>query len=322
MSQALVSDQARLSILCVMGASLAFSLNDITVKYFTDSLPLHEVILFRSLFGMAFILFLFGRGVPLKTMFSTGRLSRHILRGLSVVVANFAFFAGLAALPLAEASAIFFIAPLLITGFSAFFLGEYVGVWRWTALLVGLLGVLIIVKPGSAAFQWAVILPLLSAIAYATLHTITRSMGLAESPITMSLYIQLVFIVVCLGMGLMFGDGRFAGLGHPSAEFILRAWAWPSGRDVLLLVAAGFFSASGGYLISQAYRSSSAGLVAPFEYSTVILAVLWGYIFWQEVPGLSSAFGIFLIIASGVFVAIREFKRQVPPASQKLSARR
>ena len=322
MSQALVSDQARLSILCVMGASLAFSLNDITVKYFTDSLPLHEVILFRSLFGMAFILFLFGRGVPLKTMLSTRRLSRHILRGLSVVVANFAFFAGLAALPLAEASAIFFIAPLLITGFSAFFLGEYVGVWRWTALLVGLLGVLIIVKPGSAAFQWAVILPLLSAIAYATLHTITRSMGLAESPITMSLYIQLVFIVVCLGMGLMFGDGRFAGLGHPSAEFILRAWAWPSGRDVLLFVAAGFFSASGGYLISQAYRSSSAGLVAPFEYSTVILAVLWGYIFWQEVPGLSSAFGIFLIIASGVFVAIREFKRQVPPASQKLSARR
>ena len=322
MSQALVSDQARLSILCVMGASLAFSLNDITVKYFTDSLPLHEVILFRSLFGMAFILFLFGRVVPLKTMFSTRRLSRHILRGLSVVVANFAFFAGLAALPLAEASAIFFIAPLLITGFSAFFLGEYVGVWRWTALLVGLLGVLIIVKPGSAAFQWAVILPLLSAIAYATLHTITRSMGLAESPITMSLYIQLVFIVVCLGMGLMFGDGRFAGLGHPSAEFILRAWAWPSGRDVLLFVAAGFFSASGGYLISQAYRSSSAGLVAPFEYSTIILAVLWGYIFWQEVPGLSSAFGIFLIIASGVFVAIREFKRQVPPASQKLSARR
>ncbi|MDA8577571.1 DMT family transporter [Rhodobacteraceae bacterium] len=322
MSQALVSDQARLSILCVMGASLAFSLNDITVKYFTDSLPLHEVILFRSLFGMAFILFLFGRGVSLKTMFSTRRLSRHILRGLSVVVANFAFFAGLAALPLAEASAIFFIAPLLITGFSAFFLGEYVGVWRWTALLVGLLGVLIIVKPGSAAFQWAVILPLLSAIAYATLHTITRSMGLAESPITMSLYIQLVFIVVCLGMGLMFGDGRFAGLGHPSAEFILRAWAWPSGRDVLLFVAAGFFSASGGYLISQAYRSSSAGLVAPFEYSTIILAVLWGYIFWKEVPGLSSAFGIFLIIASGVFVAIREFKRQVPPASQKLSARR
>lgn len=322
MSQALVSDQARLSILCVLGASLAFSLNDITVKYFTDSLPLHEVILFRSLFGMAFILFLFGRGVPFKTMFSTRLLSRHILRGLSVVVANFAFFAGLAALPLAEASAIFFIAPLLITGFSAFFLGEYVGIWRWTALLVGLLGVLIIVKPGSAAFQWAVILPLLSAIAYATLHTITRSMGLAESPITMSLYIQLVFIVVCLGMGVMFGDGRFEGLGHPSAEFILRAWAWPSGRDVLLFVAAGFFSASGGYLISQAYRSSSAGLVAPFEYSTIILAVLWGYIFWQEVPGLSSAFGIFLIIASGVFVAIREFKRQVPPASQKLSARR
>ena len=119
----------------------------------------------------------------------------------------------------------------------------------------------------------------------------------------------------------MFEDGIFEGLGHPLAEFILRARAWPSGRDVLLFKAAGFCSASGGYLISQAYRSSSAGLVATFEYSTIILAVLRGYIFWQELPGLSSSFGIFLIITSGVFVAIRKFQRQVLPASQKLLAR-
>ena len=102
-------------------------------------------------------------------------------------------------------------------GIFGIFLGKYVGVWRWTAFLVGLLGVLIIVKPGGAAFQWAVILALLSALAYATLQTITRSMGLADSPIMMSLYIRLVFIVVCLWMGVMFEDGIFEGLGHPLA---------------------------------------------------------------------------------------------------------
>ncbi len=109
MSQALVSDQLKLSILCVKGASLAFSLNDITVKYFTDSLPLHEVTLFRSLFEMAFILFLFGRGVPLN-------LARAKRGG-----GKFCFFCRLGCLAVGGGLCAFFIAPLLITGFLAFF---------------------------------------------------------------------------------------------------------------------------------------------------------------------------------------------------------
>ena len=122
MSQALVSDQAKLSILCVMGVSLAFSLNDITVKYFTDSLLLHEVTLFRSLFGMACILFLFGRGVPFKNhVFNPPPVAPYSARAKRGGGKKCYFFSGLAALPLAEAFAIFFIAPLLIKGFLAFF---------------------------------------------------------------------------------------------------------------------------------------------------------------------------------------------------------
>ena len=306
-------DKARLSILCALAGSLAFSLNDITVKSFTSTLPLHEVILFRALVGLAFTLAFFAPGRSIADVFRTKRLGSHIFRGVCVVVSNLTYFLALAALPLAETSAIFFIAPLLITALSALLLREHVGPLRWGALAVGMAGVLLIVKPGSVAFQWAVLLPAASALAYAGMHTMTRKMGLAESAATMAVYIQLTFIAVCLAMGLVAGRGQFAGTGDPSLEFLLRAWAWPTPRDLVFFVAAGACSATGGYLMSQAYRSSAAGLVAPFEYAALVLAAFWGFAIWGELPGVWSAIGIGLILASGVLVGAREAWKQMRP---------
>ena len=304
-------DQARLSILCALGGSLAFSLNDITVKSFTGSLPLHEVILFRALIALVFTLAFFAPGRSIADVFRTQRLGSHVFRGVCVVISNLTYVLALAALPLAETSAIFFIAPLLITALSALLLREHVGPLRWAALAVGLLGVLLIVKPGSMTFQWAVLLPAASALAYAGMHTMTRKMGLTESAATMAVYIQITFIVVCLVMGLVFGGGQFAGTGDPSLEFLLRAWAWPTPQELALFLAAGACSATGGYLISQAYRSSAAGLVAPFEYSALVLAAFWGFSIWGEVPGALSMVGIVLILASGVLVGLREAWKQL-----------
>ena len=252
----------------------------------------------------------------------TRRLSAHMFRGACVVVTNIAYFAALASLPLAETSAIFFIAPLLITAFSAILLKEHVGVRRWSALVVGLLGVLLIVKPGTTAFQWAVLLPVISAIAYAGLHTMTRSMGLGESAVTMTVYIQVAFIIVCSVMGLLFGAGQWSGSGNPSVEFIFRAWAWPTPVDLALLLVASACSAAGSYLISQAYRNSAAGLVAPFEYTSLVLAAFWGFAIWGEIPGSWSSIGIVLILGSGLFVALREARLRIAPTAREASGRR
>ncbi|MCP5280106.1 MAG: DMT family transporter [Rhodoferax sp.] len=321
-SSALATDKTRLSIACALGASLAFSINDITVKSFSGSFPLHEVVLIRALVALALTVALLAPHGNRRSVFQTRRLPAHLFRGLCVVVTNMAFFAALAALPLAETSAIFFVAPLLITAFSAILLKESVGVRRWSALVVGLVGVLLIVKPGTAAFQWALLLPAISAVAYASLHTMTRSMGLAESAATMAVYIQLTFIVVCSAMGLVFGAGQWSGSGHPSLEFLFRAWLWPAPRDWALLMIAGACSAVGGYLISQAYRHSAAALVAPFEYSALVLAAFWGFTIWGEIPGPWSGVGIVLILASGLFVALREGKLQIVPTAQEASGRR
>ncbi|MCZ4315839.1 DMT family transporter [Comamonadaceae bacterium G21597-S1] len=315
-------DRARLSIACALGAALAFSINDITVKSFSATYPLHEVVLVRAAVALVLtVLLLAPRGDRLA-VFRTQRRKAHVFRGLCVVVTNMSFFTALASLPLAETSAVFFVAPLLITALSAWLLKEHVGIRRWSALCVGLLGVLLIVKPGTAAFQWAVLLPALSAMAYASLHTMTRSMGLAESAATMSVYIQLTFIVACSAMGLVFGSGQWSGSGHPSLEFLFRAWSWPTAAHFGLMCVAGACSAAGGYLISQAYRSSAAGLVAPFEYSGLLLAAFWGFIIWGEVPGAWSAIGIVLILGAGLFVAVREARLQLTPTARDAAGRR
>lgn len=189
-------------------------------------------------------------------------------------------------------------------------------------MCVGLLGVLLIVKPGSVTFQWAVLLPVLSALAYAGMHTMTRNMGLAESAATMSVYIQITFIVTCTAMGLVFGAGQWAGSGNPSMEFLFRACSWPTPGHFGLIFVAGVCSAAGGYLISEAYRSSAAGLVAPFEYSGLLLAAFWGFAIWGEVPGAWSTTGIVLILGSGLFVAWREARLQIPPTAQDSAGRR
>ncbi|MEM9969956.1 MAG: DMT family transporter, partial [Pseudomonadota bacterium] len=160
-------------------AMVAFSLIDVIVKFLSGDYALYQLMFIRSLTGVLIVALIPAplTGAPLRT----GRLRLHIIRALCVVAANFFFFLGLAALPLADATAIFFISPLLISVFSVLFLGESVGPTRWAAIFVGLVGVCIILRPGTAAFQIAALLPLASAFGYAMLHILTRKIGDTES---------------------------------------------------------------------------------------------------------------------------------------------
>ena len=123
-------------------------------------------------------------------------------------------------------------------------------------------------------------------------------------------------------MGLFFGDGKFNGGEDPALQFIFRAWVLPTKDMSLVILLAGISSALGGYFIAQAYRHSSASLVAPFEYTTLPLAVFWGYFFWSEFPDVLSVVGIVLILSSGVFVALREGKLNTEPSAKRVSGRR
>jgi len=289
-----------------MMAVSCFSLNDVCIKYLSSEYPLHEIILIRSTISVLVILLFiapFSNGLKIIL---TKRLVIHIIRGCCIVVANMCMFMGLAALPIADAVAIFFISPLLITILSIIFLNERVGVWRWLSIGVGLLGVIIISKPGSSAFQVASIFPMLGALGYAFLHILTRKIRKTESAATMAFYIQFTFVVVACLIGLTIGDGRFNVSNDPSLSFLLREWIIPRASDYWMFTMLGIVTALGGLLISEAYRVGEAAYVAPFEYISMPMAIFWGIMVFYEWPLVSGWFGIFLILSSGLFMLWRE----------------
>jgi len=299
-------DRPRLGIICAIFGALAFSLNDSVIKLLSGDYALPQIIFIRG--AVAFLLI-----VAVLMPFEGGlaglksrRAALHMLRGLFVVCANLCFFLGLAALQLAEATALFFVAPLLITLFSVVFLGEAVGPRRWAAVAFGLFGVLVMLRPGLSVFQMAAILPLMSAVFYASLHMLTRKLGVTETASTMAAYIQGTFVVVMGLMGLAFGDGRFAGSENVSLAFLFRPWVWPPAADLAFMATLGALNAASGYLISQAYRVAPAATVAPFEYVSLIMAIIYGFVLFSELPDLFTWIGIVMIAGSGLFVFWRE----------------
>ncbi|MDA5557323.1 DMT family transporter [Shimia sp. MMG029] len=316
------SHRLPLGPLSALIAVIFFSINDATIKFLSGDYALHQIILIRSLIGLAILLAII---VPLQGGFGvlrTKRLGMHMLRGFCVVAANTLFFLGLSVLPLADAVAVFFVSPLLITAFSALLLGEKIGPRRLLAVSLGMVGVLIMVRPGAEGFNAALLMPILAAVAYALLHVLTRKIGSTESAATMSVYIQLVFVVVSATVGATLGHGTWEHKGGEMLQFLLRAWHTPDAGDWPFLVFLGIASAGGGFFISQAYRLSEASLIAPLEYVAMPIAVLAGIFIFGEWPAPATWLGMVLIIGSGLFVFWRETKLDVVPTPDRPRTRR
>jgi len=296
-------------VLAALSAAIAvtcFSLNDMLIKFLSGDYALHQIVLIRSIIGLTILLAVF---IPFSGSFAvlkTQRVGVHLMRGGCVVFANLTFFLGLSVLPLAEATAIFFISPFLISLFSILFLKEKVGLHRWSALAMGLIGIVIILRPGTEAFKLVALLPIAAAFGYAMLHILTRHIGKTESALTMSFYIQVTFVLICAGFGLVAGDGQFAQPESLALDFLFREWGAVAGNDMPIFLVIGCASAFGGFFISQAYRMAEAAYIAPFEYIAMPLSIIWGLMIFGEKPSLTVLIGIALIIASGLYVIWRE----------------
>lgn len=285
---------------------MCFSCIDVAAKFLSDSYALHQVTFIRAAFGVLLFAIFFMPFNGWLAVLRTRRPGAHVLRGVCVIAANTFLFLGLAALPIADATAVFFISPLVITIFSVIFLKERVGARRWMAVAVGFIGVLFIVKPATSAFQAAAFFPMAAATLYATMHIIARKIGGTESAPTMAIYVQITFFLTSIAIGLSIGDGRYAGSDHPSAAFLLRAWAPIETRDWPILIGIGICGLLGNVLIGQAFRLSEAAFAAPFEYVSMPMAVVWGALVFDTLPDTSTWAGIALILGSGLYLLWRE----------------
>ena len=302
------SRNAVIGIGCAVGGAVALSLNDLFIKQLSGSYALHQVILVRAFVGLAFIAgFIKLSGVGFASL-RTGRPLAHVIRASIVMLSNVLYFLGLAAMPIADAAAIGFVAPILVTLISVVVLGEKVGLHRWAAVIVGLVGVIIMLRP-EGQFHGAAVLILLSALCYATTQNITRHLRDTESSVTINFYTQIAFIVVSVCMGLWVGDGHLAGSADASLAFLFRGWHWPPVADWGFFVGTGVSVAAGGMLMGHAYRTNPPGLIAPFEYTSMPLAVIYGLVFFGTFPDAQGWVGIALIVGAGLYTLYRETVR-------------
>ncbi|WP_299625030.1 DMT family transporter [uncultured Tateyamaria sp.] len=302
---------AGLGILFVLVGVFCISINDLLIKQLSGGYPLHQIVFVRSGIGILFSLMIVqyegGWGI-----LRTDHPWLHAMRGILIVIANMTFFVALAVLPLADATALFFAAPLFITLLSIPVLGEKVGPLRLTAVAIGFAGVVIMQRPWADTSALEVsrivlLLPVLSALTYALNQLLTRKLGVSSKASAMAVYIQATFILVSVAFYVVAGDGRFAdGATNGSVIFLLRAWVWPADSDIWVFAGLGVNSAIIGYCLSQAYRLADAATIAPFEYIGLPLAVVWGFLIFGDLPVIEVWIGITLILSAGLFVFLRE----------------
>lgn len=296
-------------ILLALGGAVVLSVNDLAIKALSGTYALHQVILIRAFIGMALVLAVIRvSGTGLRQL-RTKRWREHLFRVSIVMVSNVSYFLALAVMPLADAVAVAFVSPLFVTLMSALILKERVGPRRWSAVAVGLVGVVIMLRPGAGVIQPAAILVLISAACYAGSHMMTRRMRDTESAMTLNFFVQVGFVVVSATMGLLFGDGTLAQDDGLFA-FLFRPWVTPPLADWWAFIATGLAVGIGGLMMSQAYRTTEAALIAPFEYAGMPMAILWGVVVFDTWPDLTGWAGIALICGAGLYTLWRETIRR------------
>lgn len=291
-------------------AMLILSLQSIAVKWIGGNYSIMEIVLFRSFIALPATVLLYRlegkRGLP-----ATGQHTLEYVRGFFLFLSYTTAFMGLAALPLAEIEAIRFSAPLMITILSVLMLGEKVGLQRWLALIIGFMGVLLIVRPGSRTFNLGSVFVLLSVLFYALNVILTRKLQRTDSSATMAYYSSLVYLVAAFVLSPLAVVAGEMPDAHPSIAFLFRAWTMPTLLDWVIMSGLGLVWAGGMYFIARAYSAAQASVVAPFEYISLPINVMWGFLIWYEIPTVMTLAGALLTLVSGMYILYQEQKERL-----------
>ncbi|WP_099865093.1 DMT family transporter [Pararhizobium haloflavum] len=268
------------------------------IKAAGEGIPAGQIVFYRSLFAMVPILAYLAMRGQLRTAFQTSDPLSHILRGIVGVASMACGFYGLTKLPLPDAIALGYAMPLLAVVFAAVFLGEVVRVYRWTAVLVGLVGVVIISWPRLTLFDsgaggteqaLGVVAVLVSASLGAVAMILVRRLIKSERTPTIVLYFSLSATVLAL-LSMPFG------------------WAALDAGRAALLIGAGFFGGLGQILLTQCYRYADVSTIAPFEYTSIILGIAIGYVLFDDVPTLWMLVGTMIVVGAGIYIIWREHR--------------
>jgi drug/metabolite transporter (DMT)-like permease len=266
------------------------------IKYLGPTIPSGETIFVRGIISIVLLAFLAWRGEGLHLL-QTRNLRSHALRSTAGTISMFCWFTALTLIPLADFWAITFTSPLFLTVLAMVFLGERIHAFRWTALAVGFAGVLVMVGPhlsaesSSLGFAIALLAAVSSAFAMMFLRGMSGSGG--EHAITITFYFSIVTMVCA----------AFTGLA---------GWPRPTTEQWVLIVLIGLLGVVGQLLMTYSYRYAEASTIAPLDYTNLLLAVFFGWFFFDELPHVSTWIGAPLVVAAGAIILWREYRLALP----------
>ena len=270
----------------------AFSIMDIIVKW-SEAYPLGQVLFFRGFFGVILYFIIMPRD-RIKNFYLTKRPGLHFLRCMSGLIALVAIFIALRNLPLATVVSISFAAPIFTTIFSIFLLSEKVGMFRWIAVLVGFIGIIIITEPGFSSFNIYFIYPIIFCLGLSYVAIAIRQLSTTEPVWLISLYFSIAITLASL-VTLPYG------------------WIIPNFGDLILLMLIGVFGGVANLWLGQSYKLAEVSLVSPLKYLALVFAIAFGYFIWGEIPSFKTLLGAALVIISSIIIFRREIylKKQV-----------
>ncbi len=269
----------------------AFSIMDVIVKWSVDY-PIGQVLFFRGFFGIIFYFFVIPKD-RIHNFYITKRAGLHFLRCFSGLIALVAIFIALRSLPLATVVSISFAAPIFTTIFSIFLLNEKVGIFRWLAVVIGFVGILIITEPGISSLNIYYIFPIIFCLGLSYVAIAIRQLSTTEPVWLISFYFSLAITFL-------------------SFLTIPQGWVMPDLKDFLLLSLVGIFGGVANLWLGQSYKFSEVSLVTPLKYLALIFAIIFGYFIWNEIPTIKTLFGAALVIISTMIIFRREiYKKKI-----------
>ena len=282
----------QLGFLYMLLSVCAFSVMDLIVKW-SDNYPLGQVIFFRGFFGLVLYYFVIPKE-RLKDFYVTKRPMLHFSRCFFGLMALLSIFTALRNLPLATVVSISFAAPIFTTIFSIFFLSEKVGYFRWLAVLVGFVGIIIISEPGLSSLNVYYVFPVIFVLGMSYVAISIRQLSSTEPVWLISLYFSAAITLA----------GLFT---------VPYGWLMPNLKDLILLSFIGIFGGVANLWLSQSYKFSEVSLVTPLKYLALVFAIIFGYLIWNEIPTIKTLLGATLVIVSSIIIFRREIllKKQI-----------
>ena len=303
-------------ILYILLAMMVFSVQDGIMKHIYNFVSLYEVYLIRTIISFVLILIfliLTKKPIVFKSKYPVLTFFRVILFffGFS------SFYISLTVLPLGTATALFFVTPFLITIFAHFFLKEEIGMRRWSAVVVGFIGVYITLNPDFSNFNYLSLLPILCAFCYSLSMIIIKKTSDKDSVYTQTFTFYIGAIILSIIFYFIIGDGQYNTSDHPASQFIFREWFVDFNSSILLMSVTGVTATVAFLLLFTAYSIASPSVISPFEYSILFWSPLLGWLYFDEIPTLSTVIGILIIVSSGIYIFIREKAQDQSIATEK-----